>query len=700
MSGIDSLKEKARRHEQKEEWQKALDLYGQAIAKLDDEDAPDISLFNRVGDLNTRIGRSDAAVEHYERAVDLYMESELANNAIAVCKKIIRNLPNRHRVYLRMGQIRAEQGFLVDARNNFLTYAERVQGEGDIEEALRALAEFADLAPDDTDIRAALASQYAANDQPEEALRQLAHGWAVVREKGDSEAAAVFEAQAAEIDPGVDLSSVDVAVARPAVEEPGELSFETTALGGDEFATADDIDADFGDIETGSAVEKDEEDSGFADIEELSGGGAADEMEIAAEEGSGDLGGFGEIEVPGAAVVEDDDEDIGGELPLMSFDDDEEESDAILERAPIEAGLDGFSLDALGGEEDDAEEDEAAELPLMSFDDDEDEEDVGGELPLMSFDEDTAEASAAAPDDAEEGAAEQDPAEVDPAGDDAAAEAGAEVDEPADPAELFETLAAQAAAAPEDVAVPQRMVETAFRLNDDGIMARAYLALAEALQQSGAGSKAKGVYQQVLAIEPDNAAAIEGLEAAGGATRRVQEVASAEDYVDLGAMILDDDEGEKTTRFTVAYEEPSGDEAADFKKMLSQFKEKVAENFDASDVKAHHDLGTAYKEMGLLDEAIEEFQQALRASADHLPTYELLGQVFMEKGEPEAAVNTLSRALKVDWLVEDDLIGIYYHLGRAFEEVGKRSEAVEYYDKVFALDINFADVTDRLRTLR
>lgn len=271
---------------------------------------------------------------------------------------------------------------------------------------------------------------------------------------------------------------------------------------------------------------------------------------------------------------------------------------------------------------------------------------------------------------------------------------------PDDPVALFEALAEDAAASPDDVTIPQRMVETAFRVNDDAVMARAYLALAETLQRTGNPAKAKGVFQQVLAIEPDNEAARAGLEAAGGTTRRVQEVAAAEDYVDLGSMILDEDEGEKTTRFTVAYEEPTGDEAADFKKMLSQFKAKVAENFDASDVKAHHDLGTAYKEMGLLDEAIEEFQQALRASADHLPTYELLGQVFMEKGEPEAAVNTLSRALNAEWEIEDDLIGIYYYLGRAYEEVGKSSDAVEFYDKVFALDINFADVTERLRTLR
>ncbi len=107
MSSIESLKEQARRHEQKEEWQKALDFYLKAIARLEEKEQPDISLHNRVGDLYTRVGKSGEAVSHYEAAVDLYMEAELPNNAIAVCKKVIRNLPNRHEIHLKMGEIRA-----------------------------------------------------------------------------------------------------------------------------------------------------------------------------------------------------------------------------------------------------------------------------------------------------------------------------------------------------------------------------------------------------------------------------------------------------------------------------------------------------------------------------------------------------------------------------------------------------------------
>jgi len=172
-----------------------------------------------------------------------------------------------------------------------------------------------------------------------------------------------------------------------------------------------------------------------------------------------------------------------------------------------------------------------------------------------------------------------------------------------------------------------------------------------------------------------------------------------EGFVDLGAMILGGD-AKKSTRFTVAYEEPTGDEEADFAKMLAQFKDKVSENLDSSDVRAHYDLGTAYKEMGLLDEAIGSFQAALRASSEHLPTYELMGQTFIEMGQPEAAVKSLERAVEVATTVEDELVGIYYYLGRAYEELDNSESAVEYYDRVFSLDINFADVTERLRELR
>jgi tetratricopeptide (TPR) repeat protein len=331
---------------------------------------------------------------------------------------------------------------------------------------------------------------------------------------------------------------------------------------------------------------------------------------------------------------------------------------------------------------DDAEEEDGGELPGLDMGDGAEE---GDSLPTFDMG-----------DDAEEG--DPVPADASEAVQEAAEDAVTE--RAADESLTIDDVRQQVAASPSDVSLRQRMVELAYGTGEDAVLAEAFLGLAQTLDESGEKARAQAAYQQVLEADPANE--IAAARRAGPAPQPVREVAASEDYVDLGAMILgdDDDGGEKSTRFTVAYEEPSGDEGADFAKMLSQFKSKVSESIDADDVRAHHDLGTAYKEMGLFDEAISEFQLALRASGDHLPTYELLGITFMEIGKPEATVNALERALDVDFEIEDELLGIYYYLARAHEMLGNTNRALELYDKVFSLDINFADVTDRLRALR
>lgn len=689
MSSLESLKEAARRHEKREEWQKALDLYGQAIAELDDQETPDIGLFNRVGDLNARIGRAEAAVEHYERAVDLYVEAELANNAIALCKKIIRNLPGHFSAHLRMGRIRAEQGFVVDARNSFLAYAEQAEAAGDVDGALQALGEYVAIDPADPRVLVTLADLNASHDRTEEALRHLAVGYAALQEEGDTEGVRKLEEKAKEIDPAADLATmhVDRVSSEPEVDddvETGELQIEPTAIPGSDDA---EIEADFGEISIADAEPSDLDGAGLGDLGDSDSYGPGSDLPLVTfddDVAEDDYGAEDDHEVEDGFGIQDAD---GGEDVEVVHDADAVQDADVVEGDDIFGAIGDLATEE-HLEDDVDEEDLGSDLPLVTFEDgdeEEEEEDEEDDIDVIEF--------------APEVTEPDSPVEVDV---EDATEEPVPVDVPDDPAELFVKLADMAEQAPEDVAIPQRMVETAYRLNDDSAMAQACLALARALERSGEPEKARPVFQQVLSIEPGNAEAAAALQADADAreSRRVEEVAASEDYVDLAAMIFDDEEEEKTTRFTVAYEEPSGDEDADFKKMLSQFKAKVAENFDATDVKAHHDLGTAYKEMGLLDEAIEEFQQALRASAEHLPTYELLGQVFMEKGEPEAAVNTLRRALRKSDEVDDELVGIYYFLGRAYEDLGEKKHAVEFYDKVFALDINFADVTERLRTLR
>jgi tetratricopeptide (TPR) repeat protein len=566
---IESLKQQARRHEQDEEWQKALDQYRKAIEELTDDEQTDIGLINRVGDLYVRIGKVDEAVKYFEQAVDLYREAFLPNNAIAVCKKIIRSAPNRAQVYLKIGQIRAEQGFLPDARANFLTYAERMQKGGNLDESFRALIEFCDLAPDDVQVRITVADRMVSHNRTQDAVKQLLVAYRQLSQTGEVDLANGVEKKILALDPSADLGAALAAGATSTLSSDGE------------------VEASFGEIslssDTPGKARKKDEDVDFS----MSTPGAFDL-------GSG-------------AGLDDEDEQAEEEAPAMS---DAEEGFEL----PM------MSLEVAEDEQAEKEEGAGIELPMMSFEEaDEAEKEADSlELPMMSFEESTA----------GEGEEEAAPAEL--------------------PMMSFDPLESASGA------------------------------MEEAVEESRPAQSEKAIPAEQ--VEAPSSPANEG-------------------YIDFGAMILGGGDP-KSTRFKVAYEEPTGDEDADFAKMLTQFKEKVSENIDSGDVRAHYDLGTAYKEMGLLEEAIGAFQSALRASANHLPTYEIMGQTFIEMGEPEAAVKTLQRALQVKGGVEDELVGIYYYLARAYEALDKKESAVEFYDRVFSLDINFADVTERLRELR
>ena len=174
MSNVAKLKKKAAELEQKKQFDKALAVYVELLEQIagQEEDA-DVALYNRVGDLMVRQGQVGEAVEYYEKAVDLYAEGGFFNNAIALCNKILRTSPGRASIYYKLGRISAKKGFSSDAKQNYLEYADRMQKQGKLDEAFRALKEFADLCPDQDDIRLMLAEQLAKKQRNGEALEQL-----------------------------------------------------------------------------------------------------------------------------------------------------------------------------------------------------------------------------------------------------------------------------------------------------------------------------------------------------------------------------------------------------------------------------------------------------------------------------------------------------------------------------------------------
>ena len=862
MPDVAKLKKKAADFELKKQFDKALAVYVEILdgyGSTDDE--VDVSLFNRVGDLYLKQGSVGDAVDYYEQAVDRYADGGFFNNAIALCNKILRNSPGRATVYYKLGKISAQKGFKSDAKKNFLEYADRMQSAGKVDEAFRALKEFADLCPDQDDIRLMLADQLSKAGRSQEAVEQLQLLYERYTHDGrDPEARATLERMKA-IDPAAepralgqaprrsaaDLVFLDLSdgppsprvssgikassdgltfisveptapgppptrheaetprIATPAVPREPAADVSKSNPGGQLDGVTGALDLEFTEGATSSASLLDGlEPTAFAAPSSSNAGSELLDFEPTSIGGppSPALPQFPDLDVSAPDLLEFDlpptPSASSAAIPSVpestSVDFDTVDFDAppvppTPNRRPSLLGL-PMLVDENGAEP-------AAEPPMTD-----DGGTSGGDLELIMPEGPPIRGtpvqsapSAAPPQPGAEPVADLSgrmgrnslqlaPLDLTASSSAPAAATGDVPRTPrstrrqstllaeqsvallkalseADPDDnvlrrrLAETMlesgdrdgglreletamigferASDLAAAskvadeivllnPESVRHHQKRVEYAFRTNERGRLIEAYIQLADALFRAGLVEKSRAIYQRVIDLAPDETRAVAAMEnlpaiqpppeqplakhrpTAGArlSTPVVPTKLSAatpdDTYINLGDW-LRDDEAPKDTRMIVEEEEPTGDEAADFQDMLKKFKQGISENVEEEDHQSHYDLGVAYKEMGLLDEAIGEFQKALRAPANRVPTYEALGLCFIEKEQYSMASTILSRGLHEPGISDDKLVGVLYLLGRCAEERGQREAAIEFYQRVFVIDIQFRDVADRLASV-
>jgi pilus assembly protein FimV len=133
--------------------------------------------------------------------------------------------------------------------------------------------------------------------------------------------------------------------------------------------------------------------------------------------------------------------------------------------------------------------------------------------------------------------------------------------------------------------------------------------------------------------------------------------------------------------------------------LFKEFQKGVAEQVQEGDYDTHFNLGLAYREMGLLDEAIGEFQLSSK-SADYLvESASMVGACYVEKGLPSQAVEWYERALNAPNLSSEIEVGLRYELGRAHEAGGDVSLALARYTEVLAVNPAYRDVADRITRL-
>src|SRR6185503_575018 len=141
--------------------------------------------------------------------------------------------------------------------------------------------------------------------------------------------------------------------------------------------------------------------------------------------------------------------------------------------------------------------------------------------------------------------------------------------------------------------------------------------------------------------------------------------------------------------------------------IFEEFRQAAEEEPEAKeDFETHYNMGTAYKEMDLLDEAIMEFQTAASltvptdGTSRYLQCCNMLGHCFMRKGLPEAAIMWFKKGLAAPGHSEDEYQALRYELGGAYEEMGDVTQARTYYTEVYGVDVNYREVADKLSRLK
>ena len=130
------------------------------------------------------------------------------------------------------------------------------------------------------------------------------------------------------------------------------------------------------------------------------------------------------------------------------------------------------------------------------------------------------------------------------------------------------------------------------------------------------------------------------------------------------------------------------------------FRTDVDEQIAADDMESHYNLGIAYREMGLLDDAVAEFSKAERDPSRFVDCQTLKGLCCVDKGDFEKGEEAFRAALEGDSLAEGQKLSLHYELGALYENWERPLDALDSFQFVADSDLFFRDVADRIDGLR
>lgn len=141
------------------------------------------------------------------------------------------------------------------------------------------------------------------------------------------------------------------------------------------------------------------------------------------------------------------------------------------------------------------------------------------------------------------------------------------------------------------------------------------------------------------------------------------------------------------------------DGEVDVDRVFEKFKEGVRAQVSEADSSTHYDLGVAYKEMGLIKDAIGEFELAGQDPQRTCMCFAMIGMIRLEQRDLDAAIDAYLKALATANRTVEQELGLYYDLGHVYEMKGEPKQALYYFQKVMRRDPGYREVKERIQAL-
>ncbi len=171
----------------------------------------------------------------------------------------------------------------------------------------------------------------------------------------------------------------------------------------------------------------------------------------------------------------------------------------------------------------------------------------------------------------------------------------------------------------------------------------------------------------------------------------------SDDFFDLASELRDELSGVDAPSSPVAAEEQSLDD------IFEEFKKGVEQQAVKEDADTHYNLGVAYKEMGLLDDAIGEFIMTVEEEPKYAQSRYMLGLCYLEQGNYQHAISEIQSSLTYSEGMGGevaDFLGMHYELGLAYQGAGNTEEALREFQSVYDRDPDYRDVAAKIQELQ